>query len=945
MEEAKQEPEVEAELVKIRAEYAKLSPEEIRCIDPCQGSGHILVYLFDVLIQIYEAYGYTTQEAVASIINKNLYGLDIDERAAQLSYFAVMMKACQYDKRFLRRKNENGQPKVPQPSVYAIEESNGVDRNVLAYFCNGNAELKEAMDTIVEELHDAKEYGSIITVTQQNWDALYARFEEIKEDISFHKEEALKLLPLVQVAQTLAQKYDVVVTNPPYMGISGGNTKLSEFVKKNYPDSKTDLFAVFIESCKQMLRKYGYQAMITQHAWMFLSSFEKLRTKLIESQTIINMAHLGARAFEEIGGEVVQTTSFVIWKNMIEGYQGSYCRLLAPTTQKGKEDAFLLGHSCYCAKQSNFTMIPGVPIAYWASKQTYELFNGQKIGDYFNARVGLMTTDNNVFLRLFWEVNVNNICFLAHDDKEALDSGKKWFPHNKGGQFRKWAGNRYYIVDWENSGQRIKEAAIKKYPYLKGNPNFVVHDDGYYFRENISWSEITSGILAFRYFPNGFTFNVKGMSAFCNTNLSLYWLIGFANSVVVNYFSRIINPSLSFGVNSFNAIPFIKADEQTIALSKENIYMSTVDWDSFETSWDFQQHPLIRCALCSRQETESDAEKHKKDIYYIEDAFTNWSNECNTRFSQLKSNEEELNRIFIDIYGLQDELTPEVEDKDVTVRKADLQRDIKSLISYAVGCMFGRYSLDQEGLIFAGGRMEDKFSYYGGTYGDASQYKYDGKYTYAELGSKFYYLPVEGKKALECWKVDADNIIPIMDDEYFEDDMVEKFVTFIRTVYGEQSLDANLQFIADALGGKGQPKEVIRNYFINDFYKDHCKIYQKRPIYWLFDSGKKNGFKCLIYMHRYQSDTIARIRTDYVHEQQSRYRTAIADLEHRAANAGTSERVKLNKSLKKVQEQSDELHAYEEKIHHLADQMIAIDLDDGVKHNYEIFQDVLAKIK
>ncbi len=945
MEEAKQEPEVEAELVKIRAEYAKLSPEEIRCIDPCQGSGHILVYLFDVLIQIYEAYGYTTQEAVASIIDKNLDGLDIDGRVAQLSYFAVMMKACQYDKRFLRRKNENGQPKVPQPSVYAIEESNGVDRHVLEYFCNENAELKEAMDTIVEELHDAKEYGSIITVTQQNWDVLYTRFEEIKEDISFHKEEALKLLPLVQVAQALAQKYDVVVTNPPYMGISGGNTKLNDFVKKNYPDSKTDLFAVFIESCKQMLRKYGYQAMITQHAWMFLSSFEKLRTKLIESQTIINMAHLGARAFEEIGGEVVQTTSFVIWKNMIEGYQGSYCRLLAPTTQKGKEDAFLLGHSCYCAKQSNFTMIPGVPIAYWASKQTYELFNGQKIGDYFNARVGLMTTDNNVFLRLFWEVNVNNICFLAHDDKEALDSGKKWFPHNKGGQFRKWAGNRYYIVDWENSGQRIKEAAIKKYPYLKGNPNFVVHDDGYYFRENISWSEITSGILAFRYFPNGFTFNVKGMSAFCNTNLSLYWLIGFANSVVVNYFSRIINPSLSFGVNSFNAIPFIKADEQTIALSKENIYMSTVDWDSFETSWDFQQHPLIRCALCSRQETESDAEKHKKDIYYIEDAFTNWSNECNTRFSQLKSNEEELNRIFIDIYGLQDELTPEVEDKDVTVRKADLQRDIKSLISYAVGCMFGRYSLDQEGLIFAGGRMEDKFSYYGGTYGDASQYKYDGKYTYGELGSKFYYLPVEGKKALECWKVDADNIIPIMDDEYFEDDMVEKFVTFIRTVYGEQSLDANLQFIADALGGKGQPKEVIRNYFINDFYKDHCKIYQKRPIYWLFDSGKKNGFKCLIYMHRYQSDTIARIRTDYVHEQQSRYRTAIADLEHRAANAGTSERVKLNKSLKKVQEQSDELHAYEEKIHHLADQMIAIDLDDGVKHNYEIFQDVLAKIK
>lgn len=424
--------------------------------------------------------------------------------------------------------------------------------------------------------------------------------------------------------------------------------------------------------------------------------------------------------------------------------------------------------------------------------------------------------------------------------------------------------------------------------------------------------------------------------------------LGCLNSKVIEYFGNILNPTMHFKLNNFNSLPYIECKSDIDKINnfvKECIEISKTDWDSFETSWDFQQHPLIRCASISRQETEADARKHIKDMYYIEDAFINWNNECNTRFNQLKSNEEELNRIFIDIYGLQDELTPEVADKDVTVRKADLQRDIKSLISYAVGCMFGRYSLDQEGLIFAGGRMEDKFAYYGGTFADTQNYQLDGTYTFGELGSKFYYLPVEGKKSLECWKVDADNIIPVMDDEYFEDDIVEKFVAFIRTVYGEQTLDANLHFIADALGGKGQPREVIRNYFINDFYKDHCKIYQKRPIYWLFDSGKKNGFKCLIYMHRYQPDTIARIRTDYVHEQQSRYRTAIADLEHRAANAGTSERIKLNKSLKKIQEQADELHAYEEKIHHMADQMIAIDLDDGVKHNYEIFQDVLAKIK
>ncbi len=934
LEEAKQEPEVEAELQKIRAEYAKITPADIRCIDPCQGSGHILVYLFDVLMQIYEAYGYTTQEAVASIINKNLYGLDIDERAAQLSYFAVMMKACQYDKRFLRRKDENGQPKVPQPSVYAIQESNDVDRHVLAYFCNGNEELKEAMDTIVEELHDAKEYGSIITVTQQNWDALYARFEEIKEDISFHKEDALQLLPLVQVAQALAQKYDVVVTNPPYMGISGGNTKLGEFVKKNYPDSKTDLFAVFIESCKKMLRQYGYQAMITQHAWMFLSSFEKLRTKLIESQTIINMAHLGARAFEEIGGEVVQTTSFVIWKNLIDNYQGNYCRLLAPTTQKGKEDAFLLGECCYKAKQKYFSKIPGLPIVYWASNKLLCAFDTGVVFEG-ETKKGVLTGDNNKFLRIWHEVENRKIGFDLHSKLEMSNSKKKWFPVTSGGEKRRWYGNFDTIVNLENDALEIRTTVR----------NYRLRDYQYYMLEAITWTEVSSGIFTCRYVPEGILFgNGEPVSFFFNNKL--YYHLALLNSKVAMEILMYIAPTINYGPEQINKLPILYAKKEDIdTIAQESVCISKSDWDSFETSWDFQQHPLIRCASISRQETEADARKHIKDMHYIEDAFINWNNECNTRFNQLKSNEEELNRIFIDIYGLQDELTPEVADKDVTVRKADLQRDIKSLISYAVGCMFGRYSLDKEGLIFAGGRMEDKFVYYGGTFADTQNYQLDGTYTFGELGSKFYYLPVEDKKALECWKIDADNIIPVMDDEYFEDDIVQKFVAFIRTVYGEQTLDANLQFIAETLGGKGQPKEVIRNYFINDFYKDHCKIYQKRPIYWLFDSGKKNGFKCLIYMHRYQPDTIARIRTDYVHEQQSRYRTAIADLEHRIANAGTSERVKLNKSLKKIQEQADELHAYEEKIHHLADQMITIDLDDGVKHNYEIFQDVLAKIK
>ncbi len=928
LEEAKQEPEVEAELKKIRAEYAKLTPEDIRCIDPCQGSGHILVYLFDVLMQIYEAYGYTTQEAVASIINKNLYGLDIDERAAQLSYFAVMMKACQYDKRFLRRKDENGQPKVPQPSVYAIQESNDVDKHVLAYFCNGNEELKEAMDTIVEELHDAKEYGSIITVTQQNWDALYARFEEIKEDISFHKGDALKLLPLVQVAQALAQKYDVVVTNPPYMGASNMNEKLSDYIKRIYPDYKSDCFSVFINRCALLANRNGYLGFFTPYVWMFIQSYEKLRTYICNEKTIETLIQFEYSAFEEA---TVPVCTFV-FNNRHVDKKGCYLRLAdfrgGMEIQRQKTLEAIANHDCgyyYEQRANNFSKIPGSPIAYWASQQFLKIYSNKSLYDYTISDGQNKTGNNSKFVRFFWEVS-----------NKDIGKCKKWLFYAKGGGYRKWYGNLVDVVDWSEPARDF----YRKDKICRIIPEYLWYEKG------ITWGLITSNLPSFRVLPEEATFDVGGSSIFFKELKNFNYFLGLLNSKVFFEVVKISNPTLNFQVKDIRSMPIIIEQEKVIKhIVSDIIIISKFDWDSFETSWDFQQHPLIRCALILRQETEADTQKPIKDMHYIEDAFANWNNECNIRFNQLKSNEEELNRIFIDIYGLQDELTPEVADKDVTVRKADMQRDIKSLISYAVGCMFGRYSLDKEGLIFAGGRMEDKFAYYGGTFADTQNYQLDGTYTFGELGSKFYYLPVEGKKALECWKIDADNIIPVMDDEYFEDDIVEKFVAFIRSAYGEQTLDANLQFIAEALGGKGQPKEVIRNYFINDFYKDHCKIYQKRPIYWLFDSGKKNGFKCLIYMHRYQPDTIARIRTDYVHEQQSRYRTAIADLEHRVANAGTSERVKLNKSLKKIQEQADELHTYEEKIHHLADQMIAIDLDDGVKHNYEIFQDVLAKIK
>lgn len=894
LEEAEQESEVQAQLATIREEYKALKPENILCIDPCSGSGHILAYMFDVLVQIYESYGYTTREAVASIVENNIYGLDIDDRAAQLSYFTIMMKACQYDKRFLRRK--------VQPHVYAIVESNHVDQHAVDYFCKGDAKLKKAMDTITSELHDAKEYGSIITVSNQDWDALYARFDEIQNEsvMSIYTDEALGLKTLVQVAEALAQKYDVVVTNPPYMGASGMSAKLSDYVKKNYPDSKSDLFAVFIEVCGKMLKANGLQGMITQHAWMFLSSFVKLRTKLL-SVDIVNMAHLGARAFEEIGGEVVQTTSFVIRKSYVTDYKGVYCRLIEPTTQQGKEDMFLAGKNRYSADQSNFSKIPGSPVAYWVSDNFIKVFDNPPLENFGNARQGIIPGNIDYFIREWYEANINKIGFGHREYDEINKFGYKWFPYNKGGAYRKWFGNFEHVINMENNGYEIK--------YSGKNNNYRLREPELYFQEAITWSKISSGSFSMRYSPMGILFDIAGCCVFDLQDYTKY-ILGLTNSKIAIMILAMLSPTLNYEVDHVKKVPVIismKEKERIDVLVSNNIELAKQEWDSYDISWDFIRHPLIQ------------------DTSLISHAYEVWKEKCDSTFRLIRDNEEELNRIFIDIYSLQDELTPEVADKDITVQrifdsKEDVPESMKgsryirtkedevvSFISYAVGCMFGRYSLDVDGLAYAGGDW------------DASKYP--------------------------SFTADKDNIIPICDDEYFEDDIVGLFVKFVEVVYGKDTLEENLNFIADALGANGQPKDVIRKYFLNGFYKDHCKMYQKRPIYWMFDSGKKNGFKCLIYMHRYQPDTLARIRTDYVHEQQARYRTAIADLENRMESSSTSERVRLSKKLKTLSDQATEIHEYEEKIHHLADQMISIDLDDGVKKNYEIFKDVLAKIK
>lgn len=883
IDDAEQTPEVDSELrIMEHNKYASGEEEpfvDTTFIDPCMGSGHILVYAFDVFMDIYLAQGWNPRDAARRIIEKNLYGLDIDDRAAQLAYFSVMMKGRQYDSRFFKR--------GVQPHVYAIQESNEIqyDKEFGDFLLE--EQHRDTLRYLLEVFKDAKEYGSILKVEPRDYLGFLNAWELSAESplenimmIGWYRAAKDTVTALAWQAYLLSQIYNVVATNPPYMGSSGMSPKLADFVKTNYPDTKSDMSTVCMERTIGMCS--DYMTMINIPVWMFLSSYEKLRKNLITNNTFINMVHPGRGIF----GSDFGTTTFVIGKSYILGYKGSYRRLFDKQGEvesiEVREARFLAGKGEFFAGQENFSKIPGAPVAYWVSRQFLNAFKGKLIGDFCEPRQGFATGDNNRFLKYWNEIAISKFSIFTQ--------GAKWYPCNKGGSYRKWYGNNDYVVNYENDGMEMKTF-----------PGSVIRNPNYYFRRGLTWSTLSNAPISFRFSPEGFLFESKGSVCFMRNEDQLNYIFALLNSKISMAMLSVLSPTIDYHEGPVSRIPCIYEPNETIdGLVEQNIMISRTDWDSFETSWDFEQHPIVRKAL-SRFHWNDDGPTTIEYVYkYVAQDFEN-------RFQRLKANEEELNRIFIDIYGLQSELTPEVEEKDVTVRHADLGRDIRSLISYAVGCMFGRYSLGRDGLAYAGGEWDE---------------------------NKYPLFPA-----------DKDNVIPVCDDEYFEDDILGRFVEFVRVVFGDETLDENLKFISDALGGKGQPKDVIRSYFMNDFYADHLKIYQKRPIYWLFDSGKKGGFKCLIYMHRYQPDTIARIRTDYVHEQQSRYRTAIADLGKRMESAVTGERVKLSKQLKKLQEQAEEIRVYEEKIHHLADQMIKIDLDDGVKVNYVKFQDVLAKIR
>lgn len=869
----------------IDKELANIEVKDIKFVDPAMGSGHILVYAFDVFMQIYESEGYSKRDAAVSILKNNLYGLDIDKRAYQLSSFALLMKAREKDRRLFRRDYNINLFDVPR-SRYDIENyQNIIDSSSNIDKDKTRSDLKNILDVFKY----GDDLGSIINISKD------VDISDLKELISSDNDEGQidflsdsvkeELENILNVVEVLNNKYDVSVTNPPYMGGGKMDAPLKKYVQKNYPDSKADLFSVFMEKLMSMTKDDGYIGMVTMHSWMFLSNFEKLRKKL-QKHTIINMAHLGTRAFEEIGGEVVQTTTFILQGRKNNGYVGNYERLVDYGSQDGKEEKYLEivdgkeNADLYQVNQDNFHKIPGSPIAYWAIQSLYKDF---KIGKKFNGETkkGVLTGNNKLYLRLWYEVLHSKLSCNMESYKDMINSNFKWFPVTSGGQKRKWFGNFDTVVNLENGGEDIKENV----------KNYRLREPKYYFKEALTWTEVTSGIFNCRYVPTGILFGNGGPVAFINNN-DLYYYLGLLNSKVAMAVLSFIAPTINFGPEQIKKIPILYCTKITVVnnIVKNNISIAKQDWDAFETSWDFKCSPL----LVNKATT-------------LEQAYNNWSQEALDRFNQLKANEEELNRIFIDLYSLQDELTPEEEDKEVSVRKADRVRDIKAFLSYFIGCVFGRYSLDQDGFAYAGGDWN------------------------ASLYSTF--------------KPNKENIILLTDRQYFDDerDIIVRLREFLSTTFDPDRLTDNVNFIAQTLDPKKfergvSSEQIIRDYFANDFYKDHAKIYQKRPIYWEFNSGRNKGFKALMYLHRYTPEQLAMVR-QYLHDLQPAMNDLIEidnDLLDQETTA--SAKSKYRKIISTLNKQMNELVKYDQVLDHLSQSPVDLDLDDGVLANHDKLQ-------
>ena len=924
----------------------KIKIEDVKILDPAMGSGHILVYAFDLLFEMYENLGWSTKDSVLSILKNNLYGLEIDERAGQLASFALMMKARE---KFSRLFSVLKREEAFKLNTLIIEESNKLSEKIKNKLKDKNL---NNLSKIIEDFEDAKEYGSILKLETIDKEILEKEFNLLKEsldneqgtlifnedELDINIEEDLELIEsLIAQHIALTNKYEVVVTNPPYMGNGRMNTVLKKYIETNYSDVKNDLFAVFFIKCGEITKKKGYLAFMSPFVWMFIKSYEELRKIFIEEKTISSLVQLEYSGFEDA---TVPICTFVL-QNSYTDKKGEYIRLSdfkGAKNQPIKTLEAIQNPNCgwrFQAKQKDFEKIPGSPIAYWVSDKIREIFEkNKKLGDIGEAKVGLQTGDNNRFLRLWNEVNYNKIGYNMSNSQEVLESKKKWFPFNKGGEFRKWYGNQEYLVNWENDGYEIKNFYDEK-GKLRSRPQNIES----YFKESISWSKVSSSNFSMRFYQKGLLFADAGMSYFSNENLK--YILGLSNSKLINKILSLLSPTLNFEVGHISNIPIIKKENTLVEkLVEENLNISKEEWDSRETSWDFEKLSLV-------------------DGKDLRTAFENYCSHWRDNFVQLHKNEEELNRLFIEIYELQDEMDEKVSFDDITILKKEAKmveidnskarefssesekylydrgvslefnKDelVKQFLSYAIGCIMGRYSTNKPGLIMA--NSDDVL----------------------ELSSnKFLVKDANGDIRQEVeteFLPDEFGILPITAEKDFSNDIVERVKEFVKFVYGEESLKDNLNFIAEALGNKDNrnPEEIIRTYFIKDFYADHLQRYQKRPIYWLTNSGKKNALSCLFYIHRYEPLTIARVRADYLIPYQEMLENKRKFIERQLYDEDISAKEKKNveKELKDLDILLKELRDYANEVKHIAEQKIPLDLDDGVNVNYEKLEAILKK--
>ncbi|WP_180012153.1 BREX-1 system adenine-specific DNA-methyltransferase PglX [Acinetobacter sp. YH12235] len=891
---AEQTDEVNAQLkqlidVRISEDGDTLNPESITVLDPACGSGHILVEAYDCLKAIYLERGYRSRDIPRLILENNLYGIDIDTRAAQLASFALLMKAREDDRRLFSN--------PPKLNIIALQDSQPKRLEAfsqdLASANIAQTDLKELLDLF----EHASTFGSLIQIPQ----AFAKKLPNLETKLNtalasgdiFSQQSAQEMLPLVLQAKLLTKQYDAVIANPPYMGNKYLNPNLKTYLKKNYQGYEKDLFSAFMMRNLELTKESGQLGFMSPFVWMFISSYENLRTHFIDNATITTLIQLEYSGFD---GATVPICTFTLAKSHIKNFIGSYIRLSdfkGSENQEPKTLEAINNRKCgwfYDAKADKFNKIPGSPISYWVNDRTWNCFEeNKKISDVSRIREGINTGDNERFLRRWWEVELQNIGFKNNILDEFY---YKWAPHNKGGSFRRWYGNQEYVMNWYANGQEIHDYHNVPLDY-NGAP---VRGKAGFFKESISWSRISSGSFALRYYPHGFTYDSTAPSIFCRTINSLA-LGGFLNSKVVNHLLSVMSPTLDFRITNLNNLPIAQFDQETVVGEVTKLTkLSKTDWDSYEASWDFTQNPIIR----TKQQN-------------LEQAFNTWQQQNADAVAEMKRLEEENNKLFIDAYGLQDELTPDVPDEQITLTRADREKDSQRLVSYALGCMMGRYSLDEPGLIYAHAGNQDF---------DASRYQ------------KF--------------PADADGIIPLTEMHWFEDDATHRIQEFLTAVWGKDTLDANMLWLAESLDKKASEtaEDTIRRYLASKFYKDHMQTYKKRPIYWLFSSGKQGAFQALVYLHRYNESTLARMRTEYVMPLISKMSAMANSLESEIENSDSAAEIKRKeKELQNLHKQQAELSSFEEKLRHYADQRISLDLDDGVKVNYGKFGDLLAEVK